>query len=84
MELKQIDETRWQIPQSDGMTVPGIVFASEPLIVKAIEDRALQQAATNWSVALVSGAPFIFAGAMFLVAEGLGEPAHHHNAITRA
>jgi hypothetical protein len=34
--------------------------------------------------ALVSGGPFIFAGAMFPVAEHLGEPADHHTAITTA
>lgn len=38
----------------------------------------------HWLVAPVTGAPFIFAGAILLVAEHLGEPTDHHNAITRA
>jgi len=38
----------------------------------------------HWLAALVSGGPFIFTGAMFLVAERLGEPADHNTAITTA
>ena len=37
--------TRWRIPRSGGMLVDGLVFASEKLIVKAKEDRALDQVA---------------------------------------
>jgi tRNA-splicing ligase RtcB len=35
----------WEIPRSGGMRVPGRVFASEELIVRAEEDRSLQQVA---------------------------------------
>ena len=45
MDLKRLDDARWEIPQTDGMLVPGIVFASEELIVKAAEDRAIEQVA---------------------------------------
>ena len=34
---------RWRIPRTDGMLVDGVVFASERLLVKAREDRALDQ-----------------------------------------
>jgi tRNA-splicing ligase RtcB len=45
MELKPLGEARWEIPAEEGMRVPGIVFASDDLIVKASEDRAVQQVA---------------------------------------
>src|SRR5206468_5554479 len=45
MELVEDGEDRWRIPRSGGMLVDGLVFASEKLIVKAKEDRALQQVA---------------------------------------
>jgi len=43
MELKQLSPLVWEIPQHGEMRVPGRVFASAPLILKAKEDRALQQ-----------------------------------------
>lgn len=45
MKLTRVDDARWEIPPTDGMIVPGVVFASEKLIVKAEEDRAVQQVA---------------------------------------
>src|SRR6201997_4012190 len=45
MELVEDGEDRWRIPRSGGMLVDGLVFASEKLIVKAREDRALEQVA---------------------------------------
>jgi tRNA-splicing ligase RtcB len=36
---------RWRIPKEGGMRVDGLVFASDELIVKAREDRALEQVA---------------------------------------
>jgi len=35
MELRRLDDTRWEIPRSGDMRVPGLIFASEPLMVKA-------------------------------------------------
>lgn len=43
MELRQLSPLLWEIPQHGGMRVPGRVFASERLMLKAKEDRALQQ-----------------------------------------
>src|ERR1700758_4069435 len=45
MELVEDGEDRWRIPRSGGMLVDGLVFASKKLIVKAKEDRALEQVA---------------------------------------
>ena len=43
--VQRITDDVWEIPQHDGMRVPGRVFASEVLINKATEDRALEQVA---------------------------------------
>ncbi len=45
MSLQRVSDVVWEIPRSDGMRVPGRVFASEELIVKAQSDRALDQVA---------------------------------------
>ncbi len=45
MELKRTSDVTWEILPTGGMRVPGRVFASEPLLVKAREDRAVQQVA---------------------------------------
>src|SRR5437868_3305751 len=45
MELVEDGEDRWRIPRQGGMLVDGLVFASRELIVKAKEDKALQQVA---------------------------------------
>ena len=45
MELKRTSPDTWEIPKSGGMRVPGRIFASESLLVKAREDRATQQVA---------------------------------------
>lgn len=45
MELRRLDEHRWEIPRSGGMRVSGLVYASEDLIVQAAEDRAVEQVA---------------------------------------
>lgn len=43
MELRRIGDVVWEIPRSGGMRVPGRVYASESLLLKAQEDRALTQ-----------------------------------------
>jgi tRNA-splicing ligase RtcB len=45
--LKKIDDYRWQIPTSykAGMTVPGLIFASEAMLNKIWEDQAFEQVA---------------------------------------
>lgn len=45
MELVPDGEDRWRIPKTGGMRVDGLVFASKPLIVKAKDDRAIDQVA---------------------------------------
>ena len=43
MELKKISDVEWEIPVSDGMLVPGRVFASEELIENIKGDKSLEQ-----------------------------------------
>ena len=43
MELRRIAECVWELPARGDMLVPGRIFASESLIVKADEDRAVLQ-----------------------------------------
>ena len=45
MELKRLSDVVWEIPREGAMRVPGRVFASEELVVKASTDRALDQVA---------------------------------------
>ena len=45
MDLVEDGEDRWRIPRQGGMLVDGLVFASRELIVRAKEDRALEQVA---------------------------------------
>ena len=43
MELRRIAECVWEMPAHGEMRVPGRIFASDSLIVKAEEDRAIKQ-----------------------------------------
>ena len=43
MNLRRVAECTWEIPRHGDMRVPGRIFASEPLILKAEEDRAVRQ-----------------------------------------
>ena len=43
--MRRVSDVVWEIEASGGMRVPGRIFASEPLIVAAAEDRAPQQVA---------------------------------------
>lgn len=47
MEVRQIEPFVWEIPVGtvDGMRVPGIVYGSEQLVRKAVDDRAILQVA---------------------------------------
>src|SRR5260370_35812558 len=56
MELVEDGEDRWRIPRSGGMLVDGLIFASEKLIVKAKEDRALDQVANVAHLPGIGGA----------------------------
>jgi tRNA-splicing ligase RtcB len=45
--LKKIDDYRWEIPAGykAGMNVPGLIYASEDMLGKILEDRAFEQVA---------------------------------------
>jgi tRNA-splicing ligase RtcB (3'-phosphate/5'-hydroxy nucleic acid ligase) len=47
VKLEKLDPFVWRIPQDTvpGMRVPGIVFATEEMAEKAVEDRAVEQVA---------------------------------------
>lgn len=47
LELKKIDDYRWEIPKSykPGMRVPGRIFADEKILPKIREDQSLEQVA---------------------------------------
>ncbi|MDJ0959713.1 MAG: RtcB family protein [Acidimicrobiia bacterium] len=45
MELERTSDVIWEIPASEGMRVPGRVYASDRLLVKAKEDQAVRQVA---------------------------------------
>ena len=45
LEIKQIDANRWEIPQSEGMRVPGIIYASEQLMREITKDESPRQVA---------------------------------------
>jgi len=45
MEVRRVGLDRWELDARDGMRVPGRLFASTELFVKAKEDRAIQQVA---------------------------------------
>ncbi|HEV8683621.1 MAG TPA: RtcB family protein [Actinomycetota bacterium] len=47
MKLEKLEPFVWRIPQDavPGMRVPGIVFATEEMAEKAVEDRAVEQVA---------------------------------------
>ncbi len=45
MELRKIDDYKWEIPQTGAMRVPGIVFASAALVDELRREEACQQVA---------------------------------------
>ena len=42
-KLEKITDYKWRIPKTDGMRVPGIVYADEILLKDIFRDRALEQ-----------------------------------------
>ena len=63
--LKKIDDYRWEIPRSykAGMSVPGLIFASESMLRHIMEEQAFQQVANvdflpgivGYSLAMAAG-----------------------------
>ncbi len=47
MKLQQVEPFVWRVPMGTvpGMRVPGVVFATEEMATKAVEDRAVEQVA---------------------------------------
>ena len=43
VELKKISDVEWEIPMTDGMLVPGRIFASKKFIDLIKEDKSLTQ-----------------------------------------
>ena len=43
MDLKQINDNLWEIPKSDGMRVPGRIYANQNLIEAIIKDDSIKQ-----------------------------------------
>ena len=41
--IVQLDEYRWMLPRTGGMRVPGILFASRPLLDKMLSDKTPEQ-----------------------------------------
>lgn len=58
MDLQRRDAYRWEIPRSDGMLVPGVVFASGALMTQARKDRALEQVANVAHLPGIVGASY--------------------------
>ena len=56
--LRQLSDVVWEIPATGGMRAPGRVFASEPLIVKAQSDKAVDQVANVAHLPGIVGASF--------------------------
>lgn len=58
MELERTSDYAWTVPRAGGMRVPGVVFASESLMVKAREDRAVDQVANVAHLPGIVGASY--------------------------
>ncbi len=58
MSLQRVSDVEWLIPAEGGMRVPGRIFASEDLIVKAQSDRALDQVANVAHLPGIVGSSF--------------------------
>ncbi len=60
MEPRKVEPFVWEIPVGavPGMRVPGIVYASDALIRKAIDDRAIEQVATVATLPGIVGASY--------------------------
>ena len=43
VEIRKLSETTWEIPQGNGMRVPGLIFASEKMMEDILRDEAVRQ-----------------------------------------
>ena len=60
MTLQQVEPFVWEVPIGtvEGMRVPGIVFATEEMATKAVEDRAVEQVANVATLPGIVGASY--------------------------
>jgi len=60
IDLQKISDYKWQVPRHGGMHVPGIIYGSEQLLKKAVDDNAISQVVNvaclpgirSWSLAM--------------------------------
>lgn len=45
MQLRKLDNCRWEVPKTGKMRVPGLIYASEAMINRAIGEKAAEQVA---------------------------------------
>lgn len=45
MNLKKIDDYRWEVPKTGAMRVPGLIYASEKMIEQIKKEKAVEQVA---------------------------------------
>src|SRR5215217_975965 len=59
-EPRRLEPSVWEVPVGsvDGMRVPGIVFASDELFARAVEDRAVEQVANVATLPGIVGASY--------------------------
>ena len=59
-EPRRLEPSVWEVPIGyvDGMRVPGIVFASDELFARAVEDRAVEQVANVATLPGIVGASY--------------------------
>jgi tRNA-splicing ligase RtcB len=60
VQLEQVEPFVWRIPEDTvpGMRVPGIVFATEEMAARAVEDRAVEQVANVATLPGIVGASY--------------------------
>jgi tRNA-splicing ligase RtcB len=60
VKLEQLEPFVWRVPEGTvpGMRVPGIVFATEEMATKAVEDRAVEQVANVATLPGIVGASY--------------------------
>src|ERR687891_1743178 len=59
-EPRRLEPSVWEVPVGyvEGMRVPGVVFASDELFAKAVEDRAVEQVANVATLPGIVGASY--------------------------
>jgi tRNA-splicing ligase RtcB (3'-phosphate/5'-hydroxy nucleic acid ligase) len=45
MDLERVDDYRWRIPRTGDMRVDGLIYASEPMVRKIVDEKAAEQVA---------------------------------------